>query len=98
MFKWLFSSQEEEKIKEEIYLYEQINQLWTAHNRLSEAVFQVSECMKKIAEAGLMTRKDLEFLGENTMRLAEAQNKLAAHIMRNEDLILDDKIKSPSLH
>lgn len=93
MFEWLKKS---ELSPDEVD--KQIEQLWQHHNRLSMVVAEMSELLKKLATATAQIREDLDFLGNQTMSIVEQQNKLVAQIMRNEDLLSDDKIKSTSLH
>jgi tRNA U34 5-carboxymethylaminomethyl modifying GTPase MnmE/TrmE len=98
MFKWFRKPPDLEKevLDEQIYMLAQIRELWACNQKLSEALHQVSDCMKQIAESGMVTRQDLDFLAENVVRLAEQQNRLTSHVMRNDNLL--DDIQSTRVH
>ncbi len=78
-------------------LEDRLTKLWGLYTSLALSVKQLTEIIQQMANAGLENRKDFEFLAEQTMRIADQQNKLVAHVMRSDDA-LAEKFQSTSLH
>lgn len=93
----MFGFNKKESLQRDTEILEQIEKLWLCHNNLSELVKNLTDLLRQITEGVAANREDFEYLAQETMKIAEQQNKMMAHILRNEGIIMDT-MESKSLH
>lgn len=78
------------KSNEEIY--QQIENLWECHCHLALLVKNMSDLMRQMAEGMQANKEEFEYLAQQTLRIAETQNKILSHLSdkRMEDYLTRD--------
>lgn len=78
----MFWNKKNDKLEEEIF--QQMANLWEAHNNLSMLVKSITDIMRHMAEGVKANKDDFEHLAQQTLRIADTQNKILAHLSGNE--------------
>lgn len=74
----MFGFSKRDKEKEE--MQRQIEDLWFCHNNLAALVQQITELMKQMADGVNSSRDDFDNLAQQTLKIAETQNRILAHL------------------
>lgn len=61
-------------------LLTQIEKLWEAHANMAMLVKNMSDLMRKMAEGMHANREDLDYLAQQTLKIAETQTKIVSHL------------------